>query len=186
MKKRSILFTCMILGSFFVFSSNLLAADIPYWQLTSTDAEFLLLDSDDLGYLELGVYTVDDWTSHTLSGVDYTTLFSAGAAAFSSAQLFPSDLSENVFGFYVFNTNNSNLFYSDELLGPNDNTRLQILPRSGVDQWDIVFYKTDGTTVRLLTYGDDIAPVPEPATMLLLGIGLIGVGVATRKKIFKN
>lgn len=30
------------------------------------------------------------------------------------------------------------------------------------------------------------APVPEPCTMILLGMGLVGIGVPGRKKIFKN
>ena len=33
---------------------------------------------------------------------------------------------------------------------------------------------------------DSIAPIPEPATMFLLGIGLIGIAAFGRKKLFKK
>jgi hypothetical protein len=60
------------------------------------------------------------------------------------------------------------------------------------DDWLIAFedrYSTqggDGDFNDAVFIIEDITPVPEPATMMLLGFGLIGVGVASRKKLFKK
>jgi hypothetical protein len=58
----------------------------------------------------------------------------------------------------------------------------------GDDDWIIAFDNAsnnqdfnDG-----VFYFKDIQPVPEPATMLLLGVGLIGIGCVGRKKIFQG
>jgi hypothetical protein len=45
----------------------------------------------------------------------------------------------------------------------------------------------DGLSISHFTgYNPSTAPVPEPATMLLLGTGLIGLAGASRKKFFKK
>jgi len=52
-----------------------------------------------------------------------------------------------------------------------------------IDSWYGDFYIASST---LIAEGIDNAPVPEPATMLLLGVGLVGLAGAGRKKLFKK
>lgn len=182
-----------------LIASSSFATPIPYWSLTSNNAEFTLYDGDQ--YLELGIFEVDDWTNPDPTIVTQQTLFPANTPPLAYFQIYRPGTNNgvqeyDVFGFYVHNTNNGRYWYSDTSLGLNYHSqfdRLNFVKNYDLNgalvanSWDISFTKTDGTTVRLASVGNDIAPVPEPGTIFLLGTGFLGLcGLGYRRKKSKS
>jgi hypothetical protein len=179
------------------FLSNASAASIPYFTQTSTNSEFNIFTADPNNYFSFGYYQVPDWQNPDIDAVSMTEIFAAGTAAGSGSSVqINGPLDPSVFGFYMLNAHQDKIWLTDETIlgsaiaGDLDGWDVQVgSPERFVtthvvgNSYSFEMFNGAISTYRLDVSGDDIAPVPEPTTMLLFGTGLIGLaGVARRRK----
>ncbi len=184
-----------------------------YWSITATGGSFATMIIELAGFAPgniFGVYSGGQYVE-LFAGInnagDHATLsIMADGSVWANLNDTGVDFAGNNFGYYLDSSANigGGLWHSDTSLnvdssdhmfayqGTNTDT-IQILPyAAGLwtnNEYILAFEDLDGSGADwdytdMVVMVESVRPIPEPATMLLLGSGLIGIARFGRKKKF--
>jgi hypothetical protein len=179
------------------------------WSITATGGSFATIIIELAGYANFntfGVYDVNDiaktvqlFASDATIGSQTTLSIKADGSVYINLADSGVDFAGNNFGYYLLNKT-GHRFYSQTALNSGDDHMVafrgndkDIVQIPGLAEgvwtsseyvlgWEDLPRPGDQDYQDLVLMVESVTPVPEPATLLLIGSGLIGLGAFGRKK----
>jgi hypothetical protein len=215
MKKTVTFFLMLFLWALMITTNaSALPMSVSYW-MPSDDTAFFSIKYENAGYeSDFGIFAYDDPDTmfqiidkNENPGFDTEVFFKYDSGWQVSLNNTDWSTIGETFGFYYgvytggkYDSTLDYLWYSDSQYNRKFEDGKYVAVDTGVDHVRTIFDGFDSLTIQLddqLGGGDrdwddmtvrahDLQPVPEPATLLLLGSGLVGVVGVGRKKWFKK
>ena len=188
-----------------VATDTLLDGTDSYWGITATGGSVATLvieiaglaGSNTFGVFN-GINNVELFDGSATAGAQVTLSIDASGNVFVNHSPVGVNFAGRTFGYYLGTTGGT--FYSDTSLNADMYDHMWALqgkgdfvnmPSWGVGQWTdseyvLAFEDTYGGGDQdhndMIVMVESVRPVPEPATMFLLGLGLLGIGITKRRK----